>query len=537
MGNIINVKKINNFQVLNSIKALILFIALCFVQKITLAQNNQVLHLNRAVYNDISHLQKSGYLLELNPTKLPYKTGEVSAAMSKIKVDELSKLEKFWYNRVDKELKVNNKEVNQGDIYTVGILEGGFDLNNTVEKDGIREADDKVLFMPNAALMGYAEKGNISVQLGLAHDLYYDRERFGYNTLSRTFVRSEDYYIGFSSNFFSTNIGRFNYLWAPYGETSTVITDNARSFDNISFDIGPEWFKVSSIYGELDNLSTNGIFERRDLFEGIKRNIALHRIDLKISNKLRLTYFDGFIQSGNNLSLSLRYLNPVNFFFFERNSYPANEEFNAFFGGNIWAQFGSITFNLQLFLDDIIINSPVNSQEPTTLAITNSFYWSEFLPSLSLGYELEMIGYQTYNTSQAEGRYLFAGRGIATQNNDYILSKLFLKYHFTGRYRGLSLEPKFEFLSQGEQSINQEYVTSYPNGEVLELFVTGIPEYTKRLSLGIEYDPNPYFWINTEIGANYTKNANHTRNESGSKITFRIESGFRISVEELMDFF
>ncbi|MBO6622598.1 MAG: hypothetical protein JJ892_06845 [Balneola sp.] len=518
-------------------KPILIVLLLCLIQVVTFAQNNQVLHLNRAVYQDISYLQKSGYLLALNPTNLPYKTGEVSAAMSEIKVDELSRLEKFWYDRVNKELTVNNKKIDQGDIYTVGILEGGFDLNNTVEKDGIREADDIVLFMPNGALMGYAEKGNISVQLGLAHDLYYDKERFGYNTLSRTFVRSEDYYIGYNSNFFSANIGRFNYLWAPYGETSTVITDNTRSFDNISFDIGPEWFKVSSIYGELDNLSTNGIFERRNLFEGIKRNIALHRIDLKISDKLRLTYFDGFIQSGNNLSLSLRYLSPVNFFFFERNSYPANEQFNAFFGGNIWSQFGNITFNLQLFLDDIIINSPDNSQEPTTLAITNSLYWSEFLPSLSIGYELEMIGYQTYNTDQAEGRYLYAGRGIATQNNDYILGKLFLKYHFTGRYQGLSLEPKFEFLAQGEQNINQEFVESYPNGEIVELFVTGIPEYTKRASLGIEYDPNPYFWLNAEIGANFTKNPNHIQNQSDSKITFRLESGFRISVEELLSVF
>lgn len=91
---------------------------LCLVQIITFAQNNQVLYLNGAVYNDISHLQKSGYLFELNPTKLPYKTGEVSAAMSKIKADALSKLEKFWYNKVNKELTVTDKKINKGYIYS-----------------------------------------------------------------------------------------------------------------------------------------------------------------------------------------------------------------------------------------------------------------------------------------------------------------------------------------------------------------------------------------------------------------------------------
>lgn len=532
-----SIQKIKVSKDLNPIKALVSVVVLCFVQIIVLAQNNQILHLNRTVYQDISNLQKRGYLLELNPTKLPYKTGNVSSAMSRVSIDELSELEKIWYKRVNRELTVNKKDTDENDIYTLGIIEGGFDFNNTVEKEGIREADDIVLFLPNGALIGYAEKGNISVQLGLAHDLYYDREIFGYNTLSRTFVRSEDFYVGYNSDFFNVNIGRYSYLWAPYGETSTVITENTRSFDNINFDIGPSWFKVSSIYGELDNLSINGLFERNSLFEGIKRNIALHRIDLKITNKLRITYFDGFLHSGNNLSLSLRYLSPVNFFFFERNTYPANEQFNAFFGGNIWSQFGNITFNFQLFLDDIIINSPDNSEEPTALAITNSIYWSELLPSVDIGFELNMIGYQTYNTDQAEGRYLFAGRGIATQNNDYILGKLFLKYHFIERYQGLSLEPKFEFLAQGEQTINQDFVKRYPNGEVLELFVTGIPEYTKRVSLGLEYDPNPYFWLNAEIGANFTDNVNHLKGNTDSKITFRLETGFRISVDDFLSFF
>jgi hypothetical protein len=58
-----------------------------------------------------------------------------------------------------------------------------------------------------------------------------------------------------------------------FGETSTVITNNARSFDNLSFDIGQEWFKVFSIYGEIDNLSANSIFLRGEIFSRVLKEI------------------------------------------------------------------------------------------------------------------------------------------------------------------------------------------------------------------------------------------------------------------------
>jgi len=516
-----------------SISFLIFGVVFSFCTELAYAQKNQVIHLDNHVYTYIKNLQQRGHFTELNPTSLPYTRGEIDAGLIDINRESLSRTEQFWFDQITKEFGI--KELGENEFYLYGMIEGGFDLNNTLEPNGLRPQADDLYFLPNGASNLYGEKGNFSAQLGLRHKLFYDQDKIGANALSRYYIRSEDYYIGYQGDFLKAYAGRYTHQWGPYQEASTVITPNARSFDNLNISVGNSWFEVSGIFAELDNLGKDGTFNRdgKNLIDGIKRYLAIHRIDIKVNDGLRLGYFDGFIYSSQNSVPSLKYMSPVNFFFFDRNTNPVNDEFNAFFGGMIWGQYRNVTTNLQVMIDDIVIKggSIESDIEPTTFAVTHSVNVSGVTDFMDIGYEAEAISYQTYNTDQAEGRYLFLKRGIANQFTDYVYGSVYSRIHAHKWLPGLTLTPRVSYLMQGEQEINQNFVDEYPNGDTIDVILTGTEEKTSRVSLDVLYNPIPEFWVDASVGYNYTENHLHIPGRITSRITGNIEVGFRISID------
>lgn len=497
------------------------------------AQNNQVIHLNNNVYTYIKNLQLRGYLPELSPTSLPYTRSEIDKSLRKIDEQELSRVEQFWYGQIKDEVAI--PEPDSEKLYMYGMIEGGFDLNNTLENDGLRPQADKLFFQPNGASNLYGEQGNFGAQLGLRHNLFYFQDRRGLDVLTRYYVRSEDYYIGYQGEFLKAYMGRYDSHWAPYGEASTVISTNPRSFDRLDITLGNSWFEVSGLFAELDNLGKDGTFERngKNLINGTKRFLALHRIDIKVTDGLRLGYFDGFIYSSEHSIASMKYITPVNVFFFDRNTNPLNDEFNAFFGGMVWWHHRNMTMNLQIMIDDIVIKSGQlrSDIEPTTFAVTNSFNFSNITDNIDAGYEAEVVSYQTYNTDQAEGRYLFLQRGIATQFTDYAYLSGYLNIHAHTLLKGLTVKPRLSFLAQGEQEINQPFTDEYENGEIIDVILTGTEEKTSRISIDLLYNPIPEFWVDAKLGYNYLTDKHHIPGNSDSRFTGTLVAGFRLNID------
>ncbi|MDR9415078.1 MAG: hypothetical protein RI564_02250, partial [Gracilimonas sp.] len=197
----------------------IVFFVFLIVSGSAFAQQSQVIHLNNRVYHHIKNLQQRGYFSELNPTKLPYTKGEINSSLRNIKEEELSATEAFWYQQVQEEIGFDPS--NSEEPYLYGMLEAGLDFNNTLSGNGLRPQSDKIYLLPNIASNLYAGKGGFSAQLGLRHDSFYDYDRLGEIVNSRFGLRSEDYYVGYKNDFFNIYIGKFQNLWAPYGEAST----------------------------------------------------------------------------------------------------------------------------------------------------------------------------------------------------------------------------------------------------------------------------------------------------------------------------
>jgi len=494
------------------------------------AQEKRILSLDDYTYEYIKRLQNRGEMLSLNPTSLPYTYGEVSEALKTIAQENLNSSEKVWVEFIKERIELN--EASENEKNPMGIeLVFGTRLSDTERLDVLRPLNQEIYAYPYASLSGYMERSNFVGQLSVRHDYYYDQDPDGIDAARRLFTRGEESYIGYDNDLVKIRLGRFYNHWGRYDEASSVLSTNARSFDQLNISIGGKYVSFQSIIGELDAISENDTFTGNAYTEGSKkRYVAMHRFNWRPSEKFGTSFFGSVIYSGVNSGLSLKYANPLLFYGFVTDNYPKNDENNLLMGGMIWGNHRSFSFSSQLMLDDVHVFTDV--EEPITFTFLSSFTYALDNPSIDINLEFESSAYHTYNAPQAEGRYLYLGRSIATPTNDYIKVKLSPDFYLDDYLRGLKATPYLSLYLQGEKNINEPHRIRKPNGELYDVILTGTEEKTFRGGINILYQPNSNFWFELDTGYNSLENYNHITGNSNSRWGTIFEAGFRVGLYE-----
>lgn len=505
-------------------KSLLLIILFLFSINV-FGQDHKILALNDNTYEFIKRLQTRGFLLNLNPNSLPYTYKSIQEGLETIQYDELNSLEKNWFNiikeRINQNLETYSPNINGLELHTSSTFSSDKRL------DGLRPLRSGNFIYPDVKLSGFLGNKYFIGNLNITQNFYYDQDPDGLDTADRLYIRSEDSYVGLSYSNLSLYLGRFDQHWAPYKESSTILSNNPRSYDRFMLRYVGEKFSIESMLGELDNITDSGVFNGRAINEGYKRRfIAAHKIDWTPTNNFRLSYFESMLFSGQSSGLSLKYLNPLLVFGFESSNYPINDEVNLLMGGSLWWHINKLTLNGQFMLDDIHVN---DNDEVTTFSLTGSIIKADIYRNIDVGYELEMVAYQTYNAPVAEGRYLYLTRGLATFGNDYILNKAYLNIYANKFLPGLTLKPTLHYLMQGEQKINQDIVRTYPDGSKIDIILTGTVEETLRASLGILYNPNSKIWVEVDAGYNSINNKSNIENNTKNNFGIILELGYRLN--------
>lgn len=491
----------------------IVFILLVLQTDPGYAQHHKIVPTDDWAYEYIQRLQNRGLLQELNPTRIPYTTLEIDSALQNIDSGELSPAEQNWVFRLRERFDVD-QEMSSSENFRYGIsLEAGVRAANSDSLLVLRERDDEFYVYPNATITGYMERGPLIAQAGLRHDVFYDQDPIGIDAVRRLYIRSEDAYLGFQNNYLKVYIGRFQNHWAAPGRASVILSDNARSFDQLNITFGSDKLSMQAILGQLDNMSADSLFTGETPELGAKqRYLAAHRFDWQIAPNFRLTVFESVIYSGTSPSLSMKYLNPLQAFVFTDNA-PKNEETNVQIGAAVWMQFlERLTLQTQFMLDDIDIEA--SGREPTTFSWFTSLDIADAFAGVDIGIEAEAVAYQTYNPEQPEGRYLYLKRGLATQFNDYLYGSIFANIYA----EDLRITPRFSWLSQGEQEINQPLVKTNPDGSLIDIIRTGLPEKRMRTSVELFYKPVSSLTASLDVGYTIAEDVNH--------ITGNSENGF-----------
>ena len=246
-----------------------------------------------------------------------------------------------------------------------------------------------------------------------------------------------------------------------------------------------------------------------------RRYLSLKRLDWKVSDYFSIALKEAILYSGSNVNPEPKYLVPSFVFFFLEAATPKDQVENLLLGTNLWFNKDGFTVNIDFMLDDLIFNRVERgiTERSNFSAILNSSYQFKRKP-LAINWDFELISYQSYNTDQAEGRYIYLDRGIATDFNDYVFTEIGLEYYADLKVKGLLLSPYIGMLKQGEQIINQNVLT-------------GTVETTTRFGLKSFYSPAHYFWLKMDIGYNRVDNFRNIEGRSSNRIVGMFEAGFK----------
>lgn len=489
-------------------------------------QSNRLINTHDWPYETIERLQNRGYLASLNPTALPYTTGDVRRALQDVDTTALSAVEGKWYRQLEQAFAPRPPNVDSmrvGGVATVGARRSSSERLNVVEPLGEGKPA-----LPRVQLQGYMEWGPWIGQAGGTFDWFYDVDPDGLDTARRLYGRSEEVYAGYHGDRVDVYVGRFDNHWSIHDQKGGFLTDNPRSFDQVQFRFGTSTLSFRSILGVLDNMSPDSSFTGRSFGEGATRRYAFfHRLDWRPTSSLTLSLIEGEIYHSQTASLSLRNLIPLHAIVLESANVPRNTDSNAMIGGSIWYQPGSLTLYVQGMLDDILISRREERKRsgefyPAVYTVNGSATWAGVTDRLDVGIEGDVVSTNSYRTDNRADEWSYVQRGLATNFNDYVRLEGHATWYPTA---GLKIEPGLTLYRKGEGDFRRLRVTyeSGPGGAIPSV-LTGTTERTVRPSVSVRYQPvdtglfdddsDARFsaWIDADVGVNFIENAEHVPN-------------------------
>tara|TARA_Y200000002_G_scaffold341099_2_gene312062 strand:- start:1957 stop:3666 length:1710 start_codon:yes stop_codon:yes gene_type:complete len=513
-------------------------------------QDSRILSLyDRQSYEYIKQLQDRGYLLELHPTDMPYRYDELHAALEDVAEHEFTEFEAIW---IDFLLDRTGRDASERPVLD---LRGASYLQaNNSERDHMYRPSDDILYLwPMIELApGIRYKGGV-IQANARLEYYEDRNIDGLDAVRRFYVRNEETYLGFSNEFLEVYGGRVLNHWGVYRQSSGLLSDQSVTYDQLKINISTKHLQLSSVMGYLDNLNSDNVFNGDTRFDpsSVKRYLFAKRLDWRPREHLMFSYRESLIFSGWTAVPQPKYMLPGYIGFFQADNAPANDFINfmtgiafwgQFWGGHSDASFGSqsnlqfdaqtrniLTIHTEVIIDDIIFNRKRRGIDE--LSIFNVFFNATYTTRqhpLKLQINAEMVGAQSYNTGQAHGRYLYLGRGIATQFNDYVFGEFRVDLFMGGLLKGLKLSPYLGGLLQGEQIIDKDFDSSIPDfvlsGVVQESFRAGA-EWVYYSHEALAW--NKGWWIRGDFGLNLMRNLLNLRDNNQLRLVGMIEFGVR----------
>ncbi len=489
--------------VIGRFAGVVALIALC-LQGSALGQASPFIPLGDPAYEGIRSLQTRNLLLNLSPTAQPYTYREVATALSRLEANGLGAAVRGLVEYLEDTVRPFVTEAEIG-----FSVEGGTHVTNNGRLDPLRILPGGDVVYPTLAGELHWNDGPFIAQAGFRGDLYWDSDPDGLDSVGRLYLRNDENYVGVMTPKAALLVGRIATHWGPTSGPGLLLSDNARSFDALHLRLGSGSVSLRSVIGELDSITGDGRFTGTAGDDSVasgseRRWMMAHRLDWKISPRLRISFMEAALFSGAGTGLSLKYLNPAQFLVLAVDNRPKNDENNALLALGVWAQLGAWTVQSQILVDDFDV---VFGDEPGSFAATLSLD-RPVRPNLDFRARVEIVASRTYNTFQPEGRWMYLNRGLATQFSDYIVSDVSLVWF--GRSGRLRLEPHVTALWQGERDLRDPYRFD----DSFRTILVGTVERTIRFALSARYQIAGRGFARVDAGINTQQNVDHQVGES-----------------------
>lgn len=477
------------------------------------AAGSRYLPMGHWAYEYVQLLRTRGLLRSLNPLVQPYDRMEVAGDLSKLDPDTLRQPVARWVRLLQEEFAVELDRISGrgGRVWGIRIA-GGVRASTSRRLDPARPLGDGKAW-PRYDASAWVEAGPFAGETRLLGDAYLNDDPEGLDPQTRQGGRTDNAYVTVSTPYVRLSVGKFQRNWSALGTEGLLISDEPYAYPQIGLDVRVGRFSLRSFTGELDT------------FVDRKRFVAGHRLDYTVGD-LVIGFGESILYAGGS-GFSLRFLNPVEFLFFERDERPGDVKQNLVLSGQVWYQKSGVALFAEAMLDDFDINPAGREREPTLYGFTLGSRITSAAPWLELDLTYQQVSAWAYRTPNGFDEYSFLRRGLGANFSDF--DRLTLSVNLFPPVPNLRLTPLILVQRQGEGDLRDSVppLADYLGSRTLFL---GVRESTVRLALQGRFQPNQYVWVNWDVGENFVTNADHIQGVTQSDFSAVVAAGLSINL-------
>ena len=324
-------------------------------------------------------------------------------------------------------------------------------------------------------------------------------------------------YISGQLRFGALTFGQLQRNWGPVGLPGIPLSDYGYQRQGLALELGTDAIRLQAIASDL-----RSEFDAAD--ERINRYLFVHRLEARLTDRLRLALWESSILQGEGRVLETPFANPLSLSFFA-NTFGINEEGNnVMIGADVhWRPHRSVTLEAQLAVDDFLFNK--RFEAPDRYALTLSGYgplgrraaWRAMYTQVS------SLALRTANPFE---NYVDAGVGTGRNFADMDAAIVRVGIPLAGTFL---VTPELAFQRQGEGSLDDPFPERIPDPrtelgilDVPALFI-GTVEKTYRVALGVSGWRGPVE-LQGDIGYHHVSNALNQSGVSADRVVGRIQA-------------
>ncbi len=310
-------------------------------------------------------------------------------------------------------------------------------------------------------------------------------------------------FVHFTAGEFDLTVGRFASFWGP--RNSLALASDV-SMDGLGYSY--RWGRLTLSYrlARLDGLNP----EDHEVEQFENRFFAGHRLDIHLSNEVRIGFFETAIFGGPGRQVELYYLNPILFYHATQLNDGINDntllgldfDVQPIHGVKVWGQ---------LLVDDYQIDSESQGdEEPNEIGLLGGFYAADVLDKTDIRFEYSRVTNWTFNQVHPRNRYTFKNSVIGrARGNDYELFELKLMNWLRPDIR---VGAELSFYRQGEGRVDAEWTAPWHDidGDYYEPFPTGTVQTTTTIAANVTGFGLGHLFVDCTAGVDLVKNYGHT---------------------------
>jgi hypothetical protein len=481
---------------------------------------SRYLALDHWAYEYIARLRERGYLGDLNPLAQPYRRLDVARGLAGLDPDTLGRPVAEWVRLLKQELapELDRLAGRETPGYGFLVMAGGRGATSR-RLDPTRPLGDGKAW-PRYRAGGWLETGPVAAETRLYGDTYFrddpDGIDPGFDPRAQKGGRTDNAYLSVALPFGAVEIGRLARNWSALGTRGLMLSDGATALPSVGFELADHRVSFRAFTAELDTVL------------GHKRYLSGHQLSYNGHGRWYVSLGEAMLYASSGDAFSLRYLNPVEFLFFDAENPPTDLTPNLVLNAEAWVRAGSLTLHGEFLLDDYdLIPAPDTSQAPARYGLDLGVTWARRTAPLTLSVAYRQVSSFAYRASRNYDAYTYLQRGLGDNYADY--DRLTLGLEYVPPVRGLVLSPALLIQRQGEGDIRVPFPADAYNDFILapSLFL-GVREVTYRAALRGRYQPSRLFWLAWDLGPNQVRNKSHVVGASTTEFQATGEIGVRL---------